>query len=211
MSDHLKIKPAANDGTTHDADEPLRLRLASGDETALSELMDRHMTKIFATAYRLLGDKMQAEDVTQMVFLKLWQIAPTWESGRATLLTYLYRVTNHRCLDILRKSKESLPGELPDMADQRPSAFDKISKTETSEQIKHALGELSNRQRAAISLFYYDHKSLKDAAYILDITPSAFESLLRRARAALKLHLTAEHSDDVSATPTVYNTAEPLT
>jgi len=45
----------------------------------------------------------------------------------------------------------------------------------------------------------------------LDITPSAFESLLRRARTALKLHLTAEHSDDISATPTVYNTAEPLT
>ena len=66
MSPNPKINMAASDGIMHDADEPLRLRLIAGDEGALSELMDRHMSKIYATAYRMLGDKMQAEDVTQM-------------------------------------------------------------------------------------------------------------------------------------------------
>ena len=205
MSPNPKINMAASDGIMHDADEPLRLRLIAGDEGALSELMDRHMSKIYATAYRMLGDKMQAEDVTQMVFLKLWQIAPTWESGRATLLTYLYRVTTHRCLDILRKTKESLPGVLPDMVDNRPSAFDHIANAETSAQMQLALNELSDRQRAAITLFYYEHKSLKTAAKIMDITPSAFESLLRRARATLKSHLIPQHIDSA------LNTADPLT
>ena len=180
------VKTAA----VHDIDEPLRQRMANGDDTALNELMDRHMRKIHSTAYRMLGDNMQAEDVTQIVFLKLWQTAPTWESGRATLLTYLYRMTHHRCLDILRKSKEALPGELPDMADDSPSALNKIEQAEQSERVQYALEQLPDRQRAAITLFYYEHQSLKDAANILDVTPSAFESLLRRGRKSLKRLLT---------------------
>ena len=180
------VKTAA----VHDIDEPLRQRMANGDDTALNELMDRHMRKIHSTAYRMLGDNMQAEDVTQIVFLKLWQTAPTWESGRATLLTYLYRMTHHRCLDILRKSKEALPGELPDMADDSPSVLNKIEQAEQSERVQYALEQLPDRQRAAITLFYYEHQSLKDAANILDVTPSAFESLLRRGRKSLKRLLT---------------------
>ena len=190
--------------TVHDIDEPLRLRMASGDERALGELMDRHMRKIHGTAYHMLGDNMQAEDVTQMVFLKLWQIAPTWEPGRATLLTYLYRITHHRCLDILRKSKESLPGELPDMADERPTAFNNIVQAEQAERVQYALQQLPDRQRAALTLFYFEHQSLKMAANILNVSPAAFESLLRRGRKSLKSLLTPE-------TPRASNIVEPLT
>jgi len=180
---------------SHDADEPLRQRLAEGDQTALAELMDRHMNKIYGTAYTMLGDPMKAEDVTQMVFLKLWQIASKWETGRATILTYLYRVTTHRCLDILRKTKEQLPGELPDITDKAPSALDHIVQEQRSEHVQNALRQLSPRQRVAITLFYFEHHSLKSAADIMDMTPAAFESLLRRARKTLKpllIHLDLE-------------------
>ena len=185
------VKPATLNNI-HDIDEPLRQRMANGDDRALGELMDRHMHKIHGTAYRMLGDNMKAEDVTQMVFLKLWQMAPTWETGRGTILTYLYRITNHRCLDILRKAKESLPGELPDIADESASAFNEVARTEQSERVQYALEQLPDRQRAAITLFYYEHQSLKMAADILNITPSAFESLLRRGRKSLKSLLTPE-------------------
>lgn len=198
MSALTPIISSQEETPTIDTDAPLLRRLADGDQKALSELMDKHMRKIHGTAYRMLGDRMKSEDVTQMVFLKLWQIAPTWEAGRGTILSYLYRMTTHRCLDILRKSKESLPGELPDVTDQSPSALDHMAQAETSERVNSALGHLPHRQRAAISLFYYDHQSLKSSANIMDMTPAAFESLLRRARAALKSLLVHEDMELLS-------------
>lgn len=172
-----------------DPDGPLLERLKLGDEKALSELIDRHLKKIHAAAYHMLGDQMQAEDVTQMVFLNFWQTAPNWEHGRGRVLTYLYRVTTHRCLDILRKSKETLPGELPDIQDHRPNALDTLHQNEQRTTLEGALAQLSHRQRAALTLFYYENQSLKEASKILDVTPSAFESLLRRARQSLKSFL----------------------
>lgn len=172
-----------------DPDALLLDRLKRGDETALSDLIDRHIKKIHAVAYRMLGDRMQAEDVAQMVFLNFWQTAPNWESGRGRVLTYLYRVTTHRCLDILRKSKETFPGELPDIEDHRPDALDKLHQNDQRIEIESALAQLSHRQRVALTLFYYEHQSLKDASKILEMTPSAFESLLRRARQSLKSFL----------------------
>jgi len=181
-----------------DPDAALMKRIGAGQSAALSELINLHMHKIHAAAYRMLGDAGRAEDVTQMVFLKLWETAPQWEYGRANVLTYLYRLTTHRCLDILRKSKEALPGSLPDMIDPQPSAFDTLAQAQRNNQIHHALDKLSARQRAALTLFYYQHQSLKDAAEIMDITPTAFESLLRRARAALKPLLTQQDLETFS-------------
>ena len=185
--------PAQTGAIKSDPDEALRLRIADGDQKALAEFMDRHMAKIHSTAYRMLGDQMQAEDVTQMVFLKLWQIAPTWETGRAKILTYLYKVTTHRCLDILRKSKESLPGEMDELIDDSPDALAQITQKEKSASIQETLTSLPHRQRAALTLFYYEHHSLKTAADMMNVTPAAFESLLRRARQSLKSLLPHEN------------------
>ena len=185
--------PAQTGAIKSDPDEALRLRIADGDQKALAEFMDRHMAKIHSTAYRMLGDQMQAEDVTQMVFLKLWQIAPKWETGRAKILTYLYKVTTHRCLDILRKSRENLPGEVDEMIDERPNALAQITQKEQASSLQETLMSLPHRQRAALTLFYYEHHSLKSAAKIMDLTPTAFESLLRRARQSLKSFLPHEN------------------
>lgn len=197
MNDNsLTLSP---DAAPIDIDAPLLARMAAGDDKALGQLMDKHMRKIHGTAYKMLGDKMKAEDVTQMVFLNLWTMAPKWDASRGgTILSYLYRVCTHRCLDILRKAKESLPGELPDMIDQRPSAFDAIERAEQSERVQYAISQLPDTQRAALTLFYYEHQSLKDAAQILDKTPAAFESLLRRARNSLKSLLTPEPMEPLS-------------
>ena len=175
-----------------DPDASLVTRIGQRDEAALSQLMSLHMDKIHAAAFRMLGDRAKAEDITQIVFLKLWETAPKWELGRGRVLTYLYRLTTHRCLDILRKRKESLPGVLPDVIDTQPNAYDHIAQAEQSLKIERALNKLSDRQRAALVLFYYQHQSLKDASKIMDITPNAFESLLRRARQTLKPILSEE-------------------
>jgi len=170
----------------NDPDALLMARLASGDEAALALLMDRHLSAIHAAAYYMLSDNMAAEDVTQMAFLQLWKIAPQWETGRGKVLTYLYRISSHRCLDILRKTKEHSQGDYPDIEDDHPNGFDTLSKKDDANILNSALAELPPRQRLALTLFYYQHQSLKQASEIMNITPTAFESLLRRARNRLR-------------------------
>jgi len=189
-----------------DSDETLIRRLSEGDDTALTALMDKYLSKIHSYAYQMLGDVMKAEDISQIVFLKVWQMAPNWEFGRGTIQAYLYRLTSHRCLDLLRKSSESLPGTLPEMIDQHPNAERQLSEIERSETIKHALEQLPARQHMAITLNYYQELSLKEAAQTLDMTVSAFDSLLRRARKNLKQILSQPALPKTQTPPPIDNT-----
>ena len=173
----------------NDPDERDMRSLATGQQSALNHIMDRHLNAIHATAYRIMGDHMAAEDVAQLVFLKLWEMAPKWEFGRGTVKAYLYRMTHHRCLDQLRKKRDILPDELPEKIDPQKSADTLLSEQDTRHEIKTAMDQLSYNQRTALVLSYYQDLSLKEGAQAMDISPSAFESLLRRARKTLKTHL----------------------
>ncbi len=170
----------------NDPDEGLMKQLSAGEANALRALMDLHMTALHRAAFIILQDNMAAEDAVQMAFLQLWKIAPNWRVERGTVRAYLYRVTTHRCLDMLRKHKESLPGEMPDIIDTGPTPLDALAHKDMQAGMKTAMAKLPPRQRAALSLFYFQHYSLKQAAKSLDMNPSAFESLLRRARTRLK-------------------------
>lgn len=183
---HIDIPQTVASRRADDPDDRLIKRLGAGDPFALQELMDLHMTSLHHAASYILRDKMAAEDAVQMSFLQLWKTAPNWQSGRGTVRAYLYRVMNHRCLDMLRKRKEILPGEVPDMIDTSPDPLDQLSRKDFETTMNQAISNLAPRQKMAIGLFYYQHQSLKEAAQSLDMTPAAFESLLRRARNSLK-------------------------
>jgi len=147
------------------------------------------MTKIHALAFHMLGDQMAAEDVTQTVFLKTWQNAKSWEPGRARLLTWMRRVATNACLDHLRKKKPVYTDTYPEIADAGDTPYDALNKTQTARTVKSAMAALPDRQRAALSLSYYQGVSQKEGAKILEVSESAYESLLVRARKTLKAAL----------------------
>lgn len=178
--------PCSKSAAPIDPDITIMARLGAGEPSALQDLMDLHMTALHRAAVSITQDKMAAEDAVQMAFLQIWKIAPNWQAGRGSARAYLYRVMTHRCLDMLRRRRESLPGDIADRADPGPDALEQLSQQDRARQINAAMAELPPRQRAALSLFYYEHLSLKDAARSLELSPAAFESLLRRARARLK-------------------------
>jgi len=152
--------------------------------------MDRHMNRLHALAAYMLGDAVMAEDVCQTVFIKTWEMAPTWTQGQAKLITWMRRVTTHQCLDILKKHSPVYPGDVPDVEDMHISAVDDMIANEEAMRVKLALDQLGYRQKAAIILSYYDQQTQKDAASIMQISESAYESLLVRARKTLKKKLT---------------------
>ena len=144
------------------------------------------MTTLYNQAYYMLGDQMAAEDITQTVFMKTWQNIETWKAGQAKLITWMRRVTTNACLDQLRKKKPIYSDIIPDIEDQADTPFEALSRQNQSDSIKAALQELSDRQRAAVTLSYYQGLSQREGAAAMDITEGAYESLLVRGRKTLK-------------------------
>ena len=144
------------------------------------------MTTLYNQAYYMLGDQMAAEDITQTVFMKTWQNIETWKAGQAKIITWMRRVTTNACLDQLRKKKPIYSDVIPDIEDTADTPFDTLSRQNQSDVIKAALQELSERQRAAVTLSYYQGLSQREGAAAMDITEGAYESLLVRGRKTLK-------------------------
>lgn len=169
-----------------DPDGDLVPALQSGDERAFETLMTRHLKTIHALAFHMLGDQFAAEDVAQSVFLKTWQMMPRWVPGRARLLTWMRRVATNLCLDILRKKKPVYMETLPEIIDSADMPDHQLGLNNERKKITAALGALPERQRAALTLSYYQNVSQVEGAQIMDISVSAYESLLVRARKALR-------------------------
>jgi len=141
----------------------------------------------------MTGDRSQAEDIAQETFLRFWQAAPGWnESGPATILTWLRRVATRLCIDEKRRKRPIYTDLVPEKADTKISADIEIVRSETAQRVQRAILDLPNRQRAAVTLSYYQQLSQKEGAEVMDIKEKAYESLLSRAKAKLRLDLLPE-------------------
>src|SRR5690606_18087537 len=97
-------EPAAREAEGSDPDLALLGRIAAGDGPACAVLVDRHLGRVVALAWRMLGSRADAEDVAQEVFLRAWQRAASWRpEGGARFSTWLHRVAVNLCLDRLRR------------------------------------------------------------------------------------------------------------
>ena len=82
-----------------ESDDSLIGRVNVGDGAAWRALVDRHMGPVFGQAWRMLGDRAEAEDVAQETFVRLMRKAPDWQQGGAKLKTWLFRVAINLCID----------------------------------------------------------------------------------------------------------------
>lgn len=177
------------------SDDSLILRLAAGDDTAFALLLDRHLGMIHRLAWRLLGDRAEAEDVAQESFLRLWDNAAGWRVGEAGLKSWLYRVAFNLCHDRLRRRRLVLMDEPPESVDPAPRPGEAMIEDERGSAVRTALDSLPERQRAALILSYYEEMSQAEAAGLLEISEEALESLLARGRRKLRELLGAEGRD----------------
>ncbi len=176
-------------GASRDPDSDILPALMRQDQRAFAMLMDRHIKSLSAQSAQMLGDVHLAEDITQSVFLKTWQMLPKWQTGNAKLITWMRRVATNMCLDQLRKKKPIYTDSVPERAGTDILQDDHMVSTQQSEQMAAAMGLLPERQKAALTLFYYQDLPQKNCADIMELTVPAFESLLRRSRQALKKSL----------------------
>jgi RNA polymerase sigma factor (sigma-70 family) len=182
------------DGTPRRDSELLEL-YAQGDHAAARDLTHRLAPAVFGLAVRMLGDRTEAEDVTQEAMLRLWQIADRWTDHGAQPGTWLYRVANNLCIDRLRRRRHVYTDRVPEMADDRPGALETMAARDRKQALEAALASLPERQRAAIVLRHLEERTNPEIAAILDTTVEAVESLLARGRRALADRLTPQRSE----------------
>ena len=169
-----------------DQDAELLRKIIAGDATATRLLVHQKLPRLHSLARRMLDDAVEAEDVVQECFIRLWRQAPTWRSGTARVDTWLHRVTLNLCYDRLRKKREVVVAEVPETADPAPGPGAALDVIEESGRVSSALSQLPLRQREAIVLQYYQGLSNIDAAAVMEVSVEAYESLLSRARRGLR-------------------------
>ncbi len=173
-------------------------RVAQGDGAACAELVDRHLGRITAFAARMLGERAEAEEVAQEVFLRVWKHADNWEPGRALFSTWLHKVALNLCYDRLRRRRETaLPeGFEPEGREDSPETA--LRRKQRSHRVARAVASLPERQRAAIALCHYQELGNIEAAGIMNVSVEALESLLARGRRRLRELLEEEYSSMAS-------------
>jgi RNA polymerase sigma factor (sigma-70 family) len=165
--------------------------VARREPAAVRALVARKLPRLLALATRMLGDRMEAEDVAQEAFLRIWKQAPNWREGEARFDTWLHRVALNLCYDRLRRQREEPVDEAPEEVDPAPTPEVELESRARSQQVRDALAALPARQREALVLNYYQELSNIEAAELMGITVDALESLLARARRNLRAHLAA--------------------
>jgi RNA polymerase sigma-70 factor (ECF subfamily) len=172
-----------------DSDEALMVRAGSGDRAACALLVERHLGRVVRVAQRTLGSRSDAEDAAQDVFLRVWAAAPRWRRTSARFTTWLYRLAMNVCLDRIAKRRETLARNLPEVADQRPDPLVAIETSEVGRHVSAALAALPETQRIAVTLCHYEGLRNREAAEVMGLSVEALESLLARARRAMRASL----------------------
>lgn len=173
-------------------DDVLLARYAAGDVHASVHLTERLLPLVYRLALRMLGDAAEAEDVAQEAMMRLWRVAPQWQSGKARVSTWLYRVAVNLCTDRLRRSTSVSLDEIEEPQDDSRSADDQMQDKTRLDALQLALGDLPERQRQAVILRHIEGLGNAEIGEIMDIGPRAVESLTARGKRALALALQSQ-------------------
>lgn len=169
-------------------DHALMALTACGDRSAYAELTGRYLKIMVAVAGRILGNAAEADEVVQEAFLRLWIYAPRWDpEGTGTVRTWLSRVVTNLCLDRCRARRTVPLEDVGDIEDDKQSVHDSMQDEDRRRLVQGLLNALPENQRCAVVLAYFEEMSGKDVAVSMNLTVGAVESLLVRARRALRV------------------------
>jgi len=172
------------------SDATLLTRLQTGDEASFEALFLRHYERIYEALFRLLGDRDEAEDIAQQVFLKLYH-APERiqvEGDETNLVGWLYRVALNAGYNALRSSRRRATWHeqffLQWLSNSPPATPAHLTERRNEQaQVRQILVEMKPRE-AKLLLLRYSGLSYKELASALEVAPGSIGSLLTRAERA---------------------------
>ncbi len=167
-------------------------RITQGDSDALSELYDHYHTLVFSLARNILGNHHQAEEVTLEVFTRLWKHAATYNPQKASLQTWMLRITRNLAIDRLRAQESELQklhwsweeAQAQSQTVKSPEA--EFTSETDKQQVHHALDQLSEDQKEAVLLNFFKGYSHQQIAEVLDVPVGTVKARIRLSMKKLK-------------------------
>lgn len=178
-------------------DTDLMLRVRAGEDSAFREIVERYQEKIIGLCFRYVGNQIDAEELAQEVFIRLYKAAPTYEV-KGKLSTFLYRIAVNLSLNAVRDRKRkqwlSLDRLKSFSVDHTPSEeagqpdiiFERL---EIQQSVRKAIDSLPEGQRTAVILKRYQGMSYEEIAGVMNCSVSSVEARLHRAKQTLKRKL----------------------
>jgi RNA polymerase sigma-70 factor (ECF subfamily) len=174
------------------SDAQLVTSIARYSEVALAEAYRRHGGAVFGLAKRVLNNPTDAEEVTQEVFLRLWNQPDRFDAARGSLRSFLLAQAHGRAVDAVRSSSSRRAREARDALRTAESPYDmqrEVWDLAVADQVSSAMGELPEEERRAIELAYFDGHTYREVAQLLDqpegTVKSRIRNGMRRMRAVL--------------------------
>lgn len=189
---------------SRDPEVALMLRVQCDEPGAFEALIERYWSRVFGHFFRRLGDRQEAEDLVQEVFLRLYRHRKRYEP-RAKFATWLFHITQNVARNAVRSRRRhpcvrlgTLIGEDGDagmpaahfLADRAEAPSRPMERAELAGAVRTAVSGLAGRQRQALELHQFQDRTYAEIAVEMDMTPKATKSLLYRARNQLRASLT---------------------
>lgn len=187
-------------------DTDLALALQRGDTLAFDEIVRRYQGRVYAVAYRLMGNREDALDVAQESFLKAFRKIDSWQPTGG-FLPWLLRLTSNQAIDHIRRRKrrqhepldEAFPGQGDEGSAIQPARHvteEEVRAREIDRRVRDALHVLSPTQRTVFMLRHYEGLQLADIAEQLGCTVGSVKVHLFRALKKLRGELEDLHEPD---------------
>jgi RNA polymerase sigma-70 factor (ECF subfamily) len=177
------------------SDATLVVAIARWHEPALAEVYRRHGGAVQSLARRVLGAVDAAEDITQEVFIRLWEHPERFDSGRGSLRSFLLAVAHSRAIDFLRSQTARRAREQRDARTVASDGYD-IERhawdLHLSDQVKRAVGSLPESERNAIQLAYFGGHTYREVAGLLGEPEGTIKGRIRSGLGRLRQALERE-------------------
>jgi RNA polymerase sigma factor (sigma-70 family) len=165
-------------------------RIPAGDRAALQTVYRLTSAKLFGVCLRILGERAEAEDVLQEVYVTVWRKAADFDASRASPMTWLIALARNRSIDRLRASRQTrnmdpidTAAEIPDAAGGADTV---IENAQEHARLHGCLEGLASHERTALRGAFFDGNTYEDLATRMKVPLGTMKSWIRRAMIKLK-------------------------
>lgn len=190
-----RSRPGADAGRRDDAAATMLLRrVAEGDREAFARLYDAVAGRVLGLARRITRNHALAEEVTQEVMVEVWRTAPRFDREQGSAMGWILMLAHRRSVDRVRRSESRQAREAQDATRQpvQQPVDERLLAAEEQDEVVAALERLTDLQRQAIQLAYYDGYTYREVAEVLGVPEGTAKSRLRDGIRQLRANLGGE-------------------
>ena len=175
------------------SDEKLIDLILRRDESALERLYERYASALMGLALKMLGDRIAADEAVQETFWKVWNKAETYVRERGAVLSWLFGITHHLCIDMIRRQRADVVSlgveSIGNPVQMEMGVADKVNTASLYKQVQAALDMLPPEQRQAIEMAYFGGMTRQEIAGATGVPLGTVHTRVRLALQKLKNEL----------------------